>query len=317
MSSSLPPHRTRPQEKLAPEVEASQKAYAESLEHIEAAGGWDAVVAAAEAAGEAPPEAPAPPLASLVNVAAVVDLSTEKSDALVRLAVAMAPNATIQSALETADPLERATKLVEWAGEMGIPCLTQPDDLRDSNPRLILPFVMSMFAWHHAHKDDAAAPAAAGAADAAAAAIKQVWVVRQHWHVPAPADGSAAGTFTSTTVCAFKAEADVLRYVLGENITLVGTDPDLPHLTTMMAAYAAAAGFTEESVVESLGPLPGLLDKPEDVEVDDAEKLRARVEAWVRGLPTVELKHYSDLLAAVLQVGPAVKLYAADRAQVF
>jgi len=69
--------------------------------------------------------------------------------------------------------------------------------------------------------------------------------------------------------------------------------------------------------VQSLGAVPALLDKPADVEVDDAEKLRARVEAWVRGLPVAELSHYQSMLSNILRVGPAIKLYSVDHAQIF
>jgi hypothetical protein len=206
-------------------------------------------------------------MAAISSVASVGDLSTEKSDALVRLAHAMAPSAITEAALATDDPSERATKLVEWASEQGIPVLAEAEDLRDSNPRLILPFVMSMFAFHHAQEDikvkEVVAAAAATATGeegvvavatkhaVAAAVLKAVFVVRQHWHVPVSTDGSSAGSCSSNTICAFRAEADALRYVLGENITVVGTDPELPHLLTLSAAYAAqvscTAAFTPSS----------------------------------------------------------------------
>lgn len=97
----------------------------------------------------------------------------------------------------------------------------------------------------------------------------------------------------------------------------MGTDPELPHLLTLSGSYASTAGFTEESVIESLGPIPGLLEKPAEVETDDAEQLRARVEAWVQGLSTGDLKHFQDLLHSIITVGPAIKAYSADHAQIF
>lgn len=151
-----------------------------------------------------------PALAGLVK--SVGDLSTEKTDVLAKLAHGMAPTANSEAALAAEDGMSRAAYLVEWAAEQGIPSLTQADDLRDGNPRLILPFVMSMFTWHHATKGEAAAAEAAAAAGGAAhTELRGVYVVRQHWHVPAAEDGSSAGSCTSNTICAFKAEADALR----------------------------------------------------------------------------------------------------------
>ncbi len=140
-----------------------------------------------------------------------------------------------------------------------------------------------------------------------------MWVIRQHWHVVSGDSPSCS----SNTIVAFKREDEALRYALGENLALVGTDPDLPHLITLASEYATASGHTEEDVLASLAPIPDVLAKPDDVEVDDADLLRARVEAFVKSAPVAALKSYQDTIAAILMSHPTVKVYAIDSCQVF
>ena len=139
-----------------------------------------------------------------------------------------------------------------------------------------------------------------------------MWVIRQHWHV-----GGETPSCSSNTIVAFKREDEALRYALAENLALVGTDPDLPHLLTLASEYAASSGYGEEGVMELLGPIPDVLTKPDEVEEDDADKLRARVDAFVKSAPVAALKSYQDTVAAILQSHSTVKVYAIDSCQIF
>jgi hypothetical protein len=201
-----------------------------------------------------------------VRAGAISELSTSSTNILVQLVHAMDASESSTAGLEQEDPTERANALVGWAAEHGIPSLSQAEDLRDGNPRLILPYVMGVFTWYHTHKSNKDGH---GSGDAT---LSSVWVVRQHWHVT-----GETPSCTSNTIVAFKREDEALRYVLAENMTLVGTDPELPHLLTLAQEYAASVGYEEESVLASLGPIPEVLNKPDDVEEDDAEKLRGEL----------------------------------------
>ncbi len=275
------------------EMLARQQAEAEAAALAAAEAGADSSAAAAEAEATAEAMAramkdPESFLCDWVNsrlkdagieleryAGAVSDLSTSHTDLLCHLVNTLDATEASAAAIESGDPLERANLVIEWASEHGIPSLTQPDDLRDTNPRLILPFVMGVFTWFHTQQQ-----AAKEGKDASVPS--SLWVVRQHWHVDS--EDASAKSCTSNTVCIFKREDEGLKYCLTENLTLVGTDADLPHLLVMSAAYAETAGFTEESVTESLGPIPTVLAKPDDVEEDDGDLLRARVEEWVKTL---------------------------------
>jgi len=167
------------------------------------------------------------------------------------------------------------------------------------------------------------AKAAAAAAAAAAALPASVWVVRQHWFSPGSAgeEGGAPASkasSSSSTICAFRGEKEALAYALGENLTLVGTDPDLPHLLVLVADYAAAQGFDEESCVESLGPIPAVLAKPEDVEEDSAEALRERVDEFVNSIDDVEiLRAFFGNIVPIRGAHATVQAYYVAEAQVF
>jgi len=235
----------------------------------------------------------------------ISELSTSASDILVQLVHALDATETSAAGLGQEDPTERANTIIGWASEHSIPSLSQVEDLRDNNPRLILPFVMGLFTWYHTHK--------ANKGTAQDSTLSSVWVIRQHWHV-VTGDNP---TCTSNTICAFKREDEALRYVLAENLTLVGTDPELPHLFTLASEYATAVGYEEATVMSMLGPIPDVLNKPDDVEEDDAEKLRQRVDTFVKSAPVGALKGYQDILAAILQAHPTVKVYAIDSCQIF
>jgi hypothetical protein len=148
--------------------------------------------------------------------------------------------------------------------------------------------------------------------------MSSVWVVRQHWSNPGvPTNGIKAAS-SSSTICAFRKEEDALTYVLTENITLVGTDPELPHLVMMAAEFARVTGYDQQSVIDSLGPIPSVLAKPEDLPEDDALKLRERVVAWVKSISGLAyLKAYQENLTNVLLSNPIQKLYAVDNATIF
>ena len=180
---------------------------------------------------------------------------------------------------------------------------------------LLLPPFLSTDAVAADSADAAESPAAESSSAEAAALPATAWIVRQHFYNPTASEGPAS---SSATICAFRDEGDALRYALGENLTLVGTDPDLPHLLVMCAEYAAAQGFEEESCVESLGPIPDVLAKPDDVEEDSAEALRERVDEFVRAIDDVEvLRAFFDNLLAVQKNYAIVKVYFVDSAQVF
>lgn len=248
----------------------------------------------------------------------VSDMSTTNSNSLAALVHALDPTQSSQLALSAEDPEERAIHVIQWASEHGIPSLTQAEDLKDTNPRLIMPFIMGLFTWSHANKPVAGLEVTASSATADSNTMVSVWVVRQHWSNPGDPTNGVKAASSSSTICAFKKEEDALKYVLTENITLVGTDPELPHLIMMAAEFARVTGYDQQSVIDSLGPIPGVLAKPEDLPEDDALKLRERVDAWVKSISGLAyLKAYQENLTNVLLSNPIQKLYAVDNATIF
>jgi hypothetical protein len=93
-----------------------------------------------------------------VKAGAIADLSTASSDILVQLVHALDPTETSAAGMGQEDAVERANAVIGWASEHAIPSLTQTDDLRDANPRLILPFVMGLFTWYHTYKANKGTP---------------------------------------------------------------------------------------------------------------------------------------------------------------
>jgi hypothetical protein len=86
----------------------------------------------------------------------------------------------------------------------------------------------------------------------------------------------------------------------------------------MAAEFARVTGYDQQSVIDSLGPIPGVLAKPEDLPEDDALKLRERVDAWVKSISGLAyLKAYQENLTNVLLSNPIQKLYAVDNATIF
>ena len=249
----------------------------------------------------------------------VSDMSTSNSNSLALLVHALDPTQSSQLALSTEDPEERAIHVIQWASEHGIPSLTQAEDLKDINPRLIMPFIMGLFTWSHANKPIAGVEVSSATSSSDTNNnLTNVYVVRQHWANPGdPANGVKSAS-SSSTICAFKKEEDALKYVLTENLALVGTDAELPHLIMMAAEFARVTGYDQQSVIDSLGPIPGVLAKPEDVLEDDALKLRERVETWVQSISGLAyLKAYQENLTNVLLSNPIQKLYAVDNATIF
>jgi len=248
----------------------------------------------------------------------VSDMSTTNSNSLAALVHALDPTQSSQLALQAEDPEERAIHVIQWASEHGIPSLTQAEDLKDTNPRLIMPFIMGLFTWSHANKPVAGLEVTESSATTDSNTMVSVWVVRQHWSNPGDPTNGVKAASSSSTICAFKKEEDALKYVLTENITLVGTDPELPHLIMMAAEFARVTGYDQQSVIDSLGPIPGVLAKPEDLPEDDALKLRERVDAWVKSISGLaHLKAYQENLTNVLLSNPIQKLYAVDNATIF
>lgn len=75
----------------------------------------------------------------------ITDLSTSNSDALPQLVHILHPSETSAKGINLEDPVSRAVTVVDWAQENAIPFIAHADDLHDTNPRLIMPFVMSLF----------------------------------------------------------------------------------------------------------------------------------------------------------------------------
>ena len=256
--------------------------------------------------------------------ATVADFSTSHSDVLARLVHALDPTEASAAAVAAEDPRARAEAVLSWAREHAVPSIAQAEDLTDSNPRLILPFLMATFTWSSMHSHEhlhsavtatAASAAAAAAAAAAATLTGPIYVVRQHYMSPGDPATSVPQSSSSSSICAFRSELDALKYVLTENLVLVGTDPELPHVLEMAAAYARAAGFDEASAIESLGPIPSVIASPEG-EPDDAVKLRGRVESFVAQVGSLA-QPFVENLSAVLLSHSLVKLYSVDTVSVF
>ncbi len=87
-----------------------------------------------------------------VAASSISELSTSATNILCTLVHHLDATETSAAGIAQEDPAERANAIIAWASEHGIPSLSQADDLRDNNPRLILPFVMGLFTWYHTHK---------------------------------------------------------------------------------------------------------------------------------------------------------------------